>query len=156
MYFTKMQLELLGSELWMLVHWRNQWEGKSPSLKMLYWISYYYDTLWSTKSPMPVAVIPSSYDSTSIQPWMWNPFQGIFMAKLDLLTYLYLLTYSMVQSPSWEANWFAVSQEIPRISRNPKVYYRTHNPPPPVPILGQHNPVHIPTSHFLEIIPNII
>jgi len=29
------------------------------------------------------------------------------------------LTYSMVQSPSWEANWFAASQEIPRISRNP-------------------------------------
>jgi len=27
----------------------------------------------------------------------------------------------MVQSPSWEANWFAASQEIPRISRNPKV-----------------------------------
>ena len=32
----------------------------------------------------------------------------------------------MVQSPSWEANWFAASQEIPRISRNPKVHYRTH------------------------------
>ena len=27
----------------------------------------------------------------------------------------YLLTYSMVQSPSWEANWFAASPEIPRI-----------------------------------------
>ena len=27
----------------------------------------------------------------------------------------------MVQSPSWEANWFAASQEITRISRNPKV-----------------------------------
>ena len=26
----------------------------------------------------------------------------------------------MVQSPSWEANWFAASQEIPRISRNPR------------------------------------
>jgi len=37
-----------------------------------------------------------------------------------------LLTYSMVQSPSWEANWSAASQEIPRISRNPKVHYRTH------------------------------
>ena len=24
-------------------------------------------------------------------------------------------THSMVQSPSWEANWFAASQEIPRI-----------------------------------------
>jgi hypothetical protein len=28
----------------------------------------------------------------------------------------YLLTYSTVQSPSWEANWFAASREIPRIS----------------------------------------
>ena len=67
-----------------------------------------------------------------------------------------LLTYSMVQSPSWEANWFAASQEIPRISWNPKVHYRTHKHPPPVPILGQPNPVHIPTSHLLEIHPNII
>jgi len=47
----------------------------------------------------------------------------------------------MVQSPSWEANWFAASQEIPRILWNPKVYYRTHKRPPPVPILGQTNPV---------------
>jgi len=61
-----------------------------------------------------------------------------------------------VQSPSWEANWFAASQEIPRISRNPKVHYRTHKRPPPVPILGQPNAVHIPTSHLLEIHPNII
>ena len=65
-------------------------------------------------------------------------------------------TYAMVQSPSWEANWFAASQEIPRISRNPKVHYHTHKLPPPVPILGQPNPVHIPTSHLLEIHPNII
>jgi len=39
--------------------------------------------------------------------------------------------YSMVQSPSWEANWFAASQEIPCISWNPKVHYRTHKRPPP-------------------------
>ena len=43
-----------------------------------------------------------------------------------------LLTYSMVQSPSWAADWLAASQEIPRISRNPKVHYRTHKRPPPV------------------------
>ena len=67
-----------------------------------------------------------------------------------------ILTYSMVQSPSWEANWFATSQEIPHISRNLKVHYRTHKRPPPVSILGQPNPVHIPTSHLLEIHPNII
>ena len=68
---------------------------------------------------------------------------------------LRLLTYSMVQSHSWAANWFAASQEIPRISRNPKVHYRTHKRPPSVSILGQSNPVHIPTSHLLEIHPNI-
>jgi hypothetical protein len=62
----------------------------------------------------------------------------------------------MVQSPSSAANWFAASQEIPRISRNPKVRYRTHKRPPPVSILGQPNPVHTPTSHLLEIHPNII
>jgi len=62
----------------------------------------------------------------------------------------------MVQSPSWEANWFAASQEILHISRKPKVHYRTHKRPPPVSIPGQPNPVHIPTSHLLEIRPNII
>jgi len=56
---------------------------------------------------------------------------------------------------SSEANWFAASQEIPRISRNPMVHYRTHKRPPPVPILGQSNPVHIPTFHHLDIHPNI-
>ena len=70
-----------------------------------------------------------------------------------LLPYLltYLLTHSTEQSPSWEANRFSASQEIPHISRNPKVHYRTHKRPPPVSILGQPNPVHIPTSHLLEI-----
>ena len=78
--------------------------------------------------------------------------------RVRVLTYLltYLLTYSMVQSPSSEANCFAASQEIPRISRNPMVHYRTHKRPPPVPILCQPNPVHIPTSHLLEIHPNTI
>ena len=37
-----------------------------------------------------------------------------------------------------------------------RVHYRTHKRPPPVSILGQPKPVHIPTSHLLEIQPNII
>ena len=67
-----------------------------------------------------------------------------------------LLTHSTVQSPSWAANWFAASQEIPRISWNPNVHYCTHKRQPPVFILSQPNSVHKPTSHLLEIHPNII
>ena len=80
--------------------------------------------------------------------------EGIIYLLNYLLTYL--LTYSRVQSPSWEANWFAANQETHRISRNPKVHYHTHKRPPTVSILGQPNPVHIPTSHLLHIHPNII
>ena len=69
---------------------------------------------------------------------------------------LNLYLYSTVQIPSWAADWLAASQEIPRISWNPKVHYRTHKRPPPVPILGQPNPVHMPTSHLLEIDPESI
>ena len=69
---------------------------------------------------------------------------------------IYLLIYSMEQSPSWEANWSVASKEIPRILCNPKVHHRTHKRTPPVPILSYLHPVHTPTSHFLKIHPNII
>ena len=68
---------------------------------------------------------------------------------------IYIHVYSMKQSPSWEANWFAASQEISCILWDPKVCYRIHKCPPPVPILSQLNPVHTPTPHFLKIHFNI-
>jgi len=61
--------------------------------------------------------------------WEWstwlagrsNPVPTAYEDSMNIL-----LNYSRVHSPSWEANWFAASQEIPRISRNPKVHNRTH------------------------------
>ena len=85
-----------------------------------------------------------------------KPTRCTSVSNLFYFAVTYLFTYSMVESPSCEANWFEASQEIPRISRNPKVHYRSHKRPPTVSILGQPNPVHIPTSHLLEIHPNII
>jgi len=63
-----------------------------------------------------------------------------------LLTYSYL----MEQNPSWEANRFSASQEIPHILWNPKVHYCIRKFRPPVPILSHLDPVHTTTSYFLK------
>ena len=86
----------------------------------------------------------------------WSSCTTFWTILTSLLTYL--LTYLLTPwcSPSWEANWFAASQETPRFLWKPKVHYRTHKRPPTFLVLGQPNPVHIPTSHLLEFHPNII
>ena len=115
-------------------------------------VSYSYMRLtWKSKQSCCIL----SFEIMERNPCIHQPHYFSWELR-KLFGILPLLTYSMVQSPSWEANWFAASQEIPRILWNPKVHYRTHKRPPPVPILGQPNPVHIPTSHLLEIHPNII
>ena len=89
-----------------------------------------YVVFSNTLSPLPSYFLiyysscsrkPSAYVSSS----MWDT------------KYHYLLTYSMDQSPSWEANWFAASQEIPRILWNPKIHYRIHKCPPPARVLSE-------------------
>ena len=86
---------------------------------------------------MPGGLILSSKDAMGI---------SLIYLLTYLLTYLlpYLLTYSIEQSPSWEANWFSVSQESPFILWNPKVQFRIHKCPLPVPILCPLDPVNPP------------
>ena len=64
---------------------------------------------------------------------MWAP----------LMLYTDLLTYSMEQSPSCEADRFSASQEIPCILWNPKVHHRIHKCPLPAPVLSQLHSVHV-------------
>jgi len=87
---------------------------------------------------------------------VWNEYRNSDKGPHKPYLLTYLLTDTMQQGPSWEANRYSASQEIPRILWNPKVYYRIHKCPPPVPILSQINPVQAPTTHFLKIHLNII
>ena len=73
--------------------------------------------------------------------------------------HLYLITYLLTPRSRVlleKLTGFAADQEIPRILWSPKVRYRTHKRPPPVPILSQLHPVRTPTSYFMKTHLNII
>jgi hypothetical protein len=62
----------------------------------------------------------------------------------------------MGQRPPGEAKSHSASQKIPRLLRNPKVYYRVHNSLPLDPILSQLNPIYAPTLYFFKTHVNAI
>jgi hypothetical protein len=78
---------------------------------------------------------------------------SIFVSHIRTYLLTYLLTpWSRVLLE--KLTGFAANQEIPRILWNPKVHYRTHKRPPPVPILSQLHPVPTTNSLFMFLLLN--
>ena len=61
------------------------------------------------------------------------------------------LTNCLYSAPSFLTSWQVISQETTCISWIPKIHYRIHKSPPPVPVLSHINPVYTSPSCFLKI-----
>ena len=125
-------------------------QPSNTSLRYYHWQTSKRDEVNGSGSPIMLTARTNSCTSKVMADTLSKMWQVVYWG------WQYLLTYSTVHSPSWAANWFAASQEIPRISRNLKVHHRTHKRPPPVSIPGQPNPVHIPTSHISRTRPSFM
>ena len=89
--------------------------------------------------------------------WLWlscKTRQHAVREKCKVCYYSQLATWNTVLLKKLRASYSA-SQEITRILWNPKIHYRVHNTPSPLPIMSQ-KIQSIPPSHFLKIHFNII
>lgn len=86
------------------------------------------------------------YFLSGSEPNHENLLQGARFRNVDV-TLTNQPTNSTEKSPSSEAEKSSASQEILRISWDPKVHHRTHNRPQPIPTMNQISQVHTAPSN---------
>ena len=96
-----------------------------------------------------------AYNGTKIKIQFLNTAVTSFVTSYNIPRALTYLLTPMCRVLLEKLTGLQLVKKFPAFLWNPKFHYCTHKRPPPVPILGQHSPVHIPTSHLLEIHPNI-
>jgi hypothetical protein len=116
---------------------RKQWQA--PAHTDMFIVS-----LLTSRSSVGNATFPSTFNAERL----------IKTSRSEPFTYL--LIYSMEKSPSWEANQFANSQEIPCISMELESSLPYSQVPVTCPYLSQLHPVPTTPSNFLKIHLNTI
>ena len=91
--------------------------------------------------------IDSNLHIQMLQRWLTLCISNTVWLRWSILTY-----NSMAQSPSWKANRFSASPEIPCILGNPKINYRVYKSRPLVHIRSQINPFLAPLLTSLRSI----
>ena len=126
--------------------WRVTW----PSLDKTYWphvTNTKLTVVWHEQERRLAACVNCRMDIHTCHSGRWQ-----YPRHISIHTYL-LTAWCRVLLE--KLTGLQLVKKFPAFLWNPKVHYRTHKRPPPVPILDQPNPVPIPTSHLLEIHPNI-
>jgi hypothetical protein len=105
---------------------------------------------WSSTVYVQESILnPNSIKQEQARPPYDQFAAGVIAQQYSSVTFLslrFLCTYLLHGAES----------QIPRVLWNPKVHYRIHKCPPPLPILSQISAVHVFPFHILKIYLNII
>ena len=115
------------------------WFDSQHGRRIQTWTGTHWASYWMGMNALPPPAPPPPCKSVCAMTGQVH--LQLILGMYGTTPLLHLTPWS---SLSWQANRSSASQEIPRILCNPKVHYRIHKCPPPVPIPSQINTVYVP------------